>query len=33
MTTMTPRDWLAYALGVCLGLLAMMLVGELPVGR
>ena len=30
---MTARDFLAYALGVCLGLLAMMLVGELPVGR
>ena len=29
---MTKRDLLAYALGVCLGLLAMMLVGELPMG-
>jgi len=33
MKTMSPRDWLAYALGVCLGLLVMMLVGELPIGR
>jgi hypothetical protein len=33
MRTMTVRDWLTYALGVCLGLLAMILVGELPVGR
>ena len=30
---MTARDVLAYALGVCLGLLAMMLVGELPLSR
>ena len=29
---MTKRDLLAYALGVCLGLLAMVLVGELPMG-
>ena len=30
---MTKRDLLAYALGVCLGLLSMMLVGELPIGQ
>ena len=29
---MTSRDWMAYALGVCLGLLAMMLVGGAPAG-
>ena len=27
------RDWLAYTVAICAGLLTMMLVGQLPLGR
>jgi len=29
----TVTDWLAYTVAICAGLLTMMLVGQLPVGR
>ena len=31
--TTSDENWTVYVVGVCLGLLAMMLVGQLPVGR
>jgi hypothetical protein len=29
----TVTDWLAYTVAICAGLLTMMLVGQLPLGR